>query len=1693
MLHAVWLAERFLHHLLHRNCNFDIVFFDDSAQLCVPSHASEDARPKYLLARAVILRHLQAIATSGALPLKIMLFPSLHAPQFRAALAENSYMFVMMNDGAADDCSCHLHKRHKSALRLNIGAVLGWRCTVVLLNGLEWRDSKVFADIIEGAGRIEGLPEPSELNQASSQSTPSAHLFEDRKYEALAKHHQDSAAPFTERLYLVAAAAAVLLDMPDVRKEHVAALLAHAVLQSQLRLGDRALCTPAESTEDTHRFLHAFAAVSRAILESSSWDKFVKDARLSRDVADLVDGRLFRAVLSGKDLAQPLSEESTRTLKILVDLIASLANNTTLPPADLPASRSDPPQSQTPRPPRKLLPFQEPVFDKILEPIKLEADSEAAESLTTNSSKTFRELTHWHNSKRPLNRKDVRAAKDRSAFYARRRDQRFMTEMMNYAASLTNAVGKVLEPETIVVESKEPGKNSGKDNKQPAKTVKPAGGKNKRAGEKQAMLDNIAAEKDKKEAANNAKIMNAWHSVCKEISKAQQPTARHAKVIQYFNSLPTPKQDVVRAEVELYALSCLLELWKKSVAADPKSPNFGLAARIWDSVARLKNTPGITATMASKISLTIDALGLPFSIGKGESPDRKLPFEFALSPDRSINLAIPLPSREFQLLHCGPYFDRKMDSAPDDRVPFLPDGWQRKVLDVIDAEKSLFVVAPTSAGKTFISFYAMKKVLEGSDEGVLVYVAPTKALVNQIAAEIQARFSKTYKHAGKSVWGIHTRDYRVNNATGCQVLVTVPHILQTMLLAPAHAESWSCRIKRIIYDEVHCIGQAEDGLIWEQLLLQAPYPIIALSATVGNPEEFYNWLSSAQKAVGIDLVMVHHPHRYSELRKFVYVPPKDFNFTTLPHAPTIARIGLDKGEDFKFVHPVAGLLNRARGIPDDFSLEARDCYTLWQSMKAHETETHKVPDSLNPEVALPKVITQADVITWNQSLKALLKAWMEQSDSPFEAVVRDLGHTLYDLEKTDDEHLGSEQVVSTIMPLLCHLQEQSALPAILFNYDRSYCEATCESILAQLESAEKEWKETSPAWTKKMAGWEAWKKSRKGSSKKTASKKSSGLPDEGMGKADLARESAAAEVDSWESFDPDAPIDGFHFTDKTKLLRSELDNYASELRWRGVPDRLIEALSRGIGVHHAGMNRKYRHVVELLFRRGYLRVVVATGTLALGINMPCKTVVFCGDSIFLTALNFRQAAGRAGRRGFDVLGNVVFHGVPVSKVCRLLSSRLPDLTGHFPITTTLVLRLNTLLSESKHSEFATRSINALLSQPRLYLGGEENRMAVLHHLRFSIEYLRRQFLLDRFGNPLNFAGCVSHLYYTESSNFAFHALLKDGYFHRLCAGIRQNPQSTERITRTLMLVLSHLFGRIFCRQADQEYIEEVVKNSPSTVILPPLPEDAAEILRQHNQDTLDIFSTYVHTFVDQHIHEDDNTLPLSNLKFGGTDGPAHGTAPTVRSHFVALSGHTDDFSSVSDLCSTVRSGVFLEEAVIPYVPVEPELPLNAYLLDFFKHGDVTALAEANKIKRGDVWFVLNDFSMVLATIVTSLTNFITQSPDGDHEAILDAVGRGDAHEEQVEDRLLEEATAPREEKKALPVQVKKPRKKAVADSWDDDAEDDEDQGAADGASADGGPKAPAWEDDGEGNLLDVLDAFKKLSDEFNEKFKAMWA
>ena len=118
-----------------------------------------------------------------------------------------------------------------------------------------------------------------------------------------------------------------------------------------------------------------------------------------------------------------------------------------------------------------------------------------------------------------------------------------------------------------------------------------------------------------------------------------------------------------------------------------------------------------------------------------------------------------------------------------------------------------------------------------------------------------------------------------------------------------------------------------------------------------------------------------------------------------------------------------------------------------------------------------------------------------------------------------------------------------------------------------------------------------------------------------------------------------------------------------------------EGLRRGIAAHHAGLLPVFKEVVEELFQRGLVKMVFATETLALGINMPARTVVlerlvkWNGEAhVEITPGEYTQLTGRAGRRGIDVEGNavVVWHpGLDPRALAGLASTRTYPLRSSF--------------------------------------------------------------------------------------------------------------------------------------------------------------------------------------------------------------------------------------------------------------------------------------------------------------------------------------------------------------------------------------------------------------------------------------------
>src|SRR6476619_6282225 len=128
-----------------------------------------------------------------------------------------------------------------------------------------------------------------------------------------------------------------------------------------------------------------------------------------------------------------------------------------------------------------------------------------------------------------------------------------------------------------------------------------------------------------------------------------------------------------------------------------------------------------------------------------------------------------------------------------------------------------------------------------------------------------------------------------------------------------------------------------------------------------------------------------------------------------------------------------------------------------------------------------------------------------------------------------------------------------------------------------------------------------------------------------------------------------------------------------------------EALLRGLAAHHAGMLPTFRHTVEELFTAGLVKAVFATETLALGINMPARTVVleklvkFNGEQHMpLTPGEYTQLTGRAGRRGIDVEGHAVVLWHPsenTAEVAGLASTRTFPLRSSFAPTYNMTINL----------------------------------------------------------------------------------------------------------------------------------------------------------------------------------------------------------------------------------------------------------------------------------------------------------------------------------------------------------------------------------------------------------------------------------
>lgn len=781
----------------------------------------------------------------------------------------------------------------------------------------------------------------------------------------------------------------------------------------------------------------------------------------------------------------------------------------------------------------------------------------------------------------------------------------------------------------------------------------------------------------------------------------------------------------------------------------------------------------------------------------------------------------------FQMARMGPWMKRDVGAVADPRANRLLDSWQIDVLNCIDSYKSTLVVVPTSAGKSYMGFHAMQRTLE-TDDGILVYVAPTKALVNQVVAEVYSKFSKANSPPGTVICGAFTREMRIAPIYA-RILVTVPQCLEILLLARelAGPGGWRSKLRWVIFDEIHCINM-DDGAIWERLLPLVPCPFMALSATVGDVDRFQAWLrnlavakqeyaserptmefepkveevadskatassaasasaavasagktgatklhpkiaeklakkqagkqkggqnrlkkaaaaaaaadaeeaaaaaataasssssaaassvteNDAESADGVKwpgyvsepFRFIEHPHRYSDLYKYVVVPKFFLDGvlfeSTAKRPESLTNHTVNILSELRAMHPWMGLpASRFQSdVPPTSSFSPRECLQVYQAMaKFAAIATSKssvLPDGkplqtplaseLTQELAELKpetyfvdgsIIDQRIMRKYEARLKSLFYKWAQQNEQLTDAILKDLtGDMLTELHESTSasiplgKDLGSEAFLLESLPnFIDGLKEQSWLPAIVFNFDPQFCERMAIALNAAMVEKEAvfrssaEYRNARIKYLEEMKEYDAEQKRRERASKKKKDKRNDeDLDKEGDPTMDMP-------------VDPDYELaDGTTFTRDGEVEHlDDLKRELTSLKNRGINGLLVDAIRRGIGVHHNGLDKKYRQAVEHHFRTGQIKVVFSTETLALGMNMPCRTTVFAGDSPNLTPLQYRQMSGRAGRRGYDPLGRVILWGIPFHRITYLEGAKLAPIRGQFPLSISFNLR-----------------------------------------------------------------------------------------------------------------------------------------------------------------------------------------------------------------------------------------------------------------------------------------------------------------------------------------------------------------------------------------------------------------------------------
>lgn len=302
------------------------------------------------------------------------------------------------------------------------------------------------------------------------------------------------------------------------------------------------------------------------------------------------------------------------------------------------------------------------------------------------------------------------------------------------------------------------------------------------------------------------------------------------------------KEGWLSVEIWLFRIHLEFSRWIDDAQRESAAARDRFSVSLMCMIKNLYESKELFPTAAKYLAMSLIALGFADYIESFEeratvaNDDRSLCFDFVKLVKSKSGSAVHKWMRiqedpvVWQLRLFGEFVDRSMDSASDPRVSFKPDAWQRKVLDCLDRNESVLVAGASepaecqlralltssmqprlvqerrsshtmlwrgcSGRRTTISWSMLRRRRHWSAK-LQPRSTPGSGRSSAVVSTNEMTHARMKPDAiTEACWAIHTRDYRVHNPQNCQILVTVPEMLATMLLSPPLARTWTPRIKR---------------------------------------------------------------------------------------------------------------------------------------------------------------------------------------------------------------------------------------------------------------------------------------------------------------------------------------------------------------------------------------------------------------------------------------------------------------------------------------------------------------------------------------------------------------------------------------------------------------------------------------------------------------------------------------------------------------------------------------------------------------------------------------------------------------------------------------------------------------------------------------------------------------------------------